>query len=83
MDHKLHFLNVVSILIDGSPFGFSCRSQGLRHRYTTIFLFVVVMDALIRMLTRAIDRGLLLSGFLASYRNTDHWFVSHLRFDLM
>jgi hypothetical protein len=61
---SIHF----SVLVNGSPAGFFSSSRGLRQGDSlSHFLFVIVMEALSKMITATVDRGLL-SGFSAGSR---------------
>jgi hypothetical protein len=68
------------ILINGSPHGFFGSSRGLRQRYPlSPLLFVLVIDAFSRMLSRAMEGGFL-SGFRVDNRNNSPLEISHLLF---
>jgi hypothetical protein len=69
-----------SILVNGTPSGFFNSSQGLRQGdHFSPFLFVVVMEALSRMLSAALDQGNL-TGFSVGSRESEALVVSHLMF---
>jgi len=52
----MHF----SVLVNGSPAGFFSSSRGLRQGDPlSHFLFIIVMEALSKMITATVDRGLL------------------------
>jgi hypothetical protein len=69
-----------SILINGSPHGFFGSSRGLRQGDPlSPLLFVLVMDAFSRMLSRAMEGGFL-SGFRVDNRNNSPLEISHLLF---
>jgi len=69
-----------SILINGSPHGFFGSSQGLRQGDPLfLLLFVLVMDAFSRMLSRAMEGGFL-SGFRVDNLNNSPLEISHLLF---
>jgi len=69
-----------SILINGSLFGFFSSSHGLRQGDPlSSLLFVLVMEALSRMMNATVDRGLL-SRFSMGSRNNEELSVSHLLF---
>jgi hypothetical protein len=66
-----HCISMVrfSILMNGTPSGFFSSSRGLRQGDPLLLLlFVVVMEALSRMMTATMDRGLL-TGFSMRSRN--------------
>ena len=69
-----------SILINGSPEGFFGSSRGIRQGDSlSPLLFAIVMEALSRMMNRAVENGLL-SDFKVGSRDT-HWVdMSHLLF---
>lgn len=68
------------VLINGSPFKFFDSSRGLQQEdLLFILLFVIVMEALSRMMFATMDRGLL-SGFLVGLKNFDEILVSHFLF---
>lgn len=69
-----------SILVNGTPAGFFSSSRGLQQRDPLFpLLFVVVMEALSRMLTAALDQGNL-SGFSVGSRDSETLVVNHLLF---
>jgi hypothetical protein len=69
-----------SILVNGSPCGFFASSRGLRQRDPlSPLLFVIVMEALSRLLDRAIREGLC-SGFTVGKSDETSLMVSHLLF---
>jgi hypothetical protein len=69
-----------SILINGSQHGFFGSSQGLRQGDPlSLLLFVLVMDAFSRMLSRLMDGGFL-SGFQVDNLNNFPLKISHLLF---
>ena len=69
-----------SILIDGSPYGFFGSSRGLRQgNHLSPLLFVLVMEAIGRMLDKAIHEGRL-SGFHVGDSARRSLVVSHLLF---
>jgi hypothetical protein len=66
--------------LDGTPSGFFFTSRGLiQGDPFPSLLFVVVMEALSRMMTATIDTGLLI-GFSMGSRNNEELVVSHLLF---
>jgi hypothetical protein len=69
-----------SILINGSPKGFFGSSCGI-HQGDSLspLLFAIVMEALSRMMNRAVENGLL-SDFKVGSRDTRWVHVSHLLF---
>uniref|UniRef100_A0A2N9H333 Reverse transcriptase domain-containing protein n=1 Tax=Fagus sylvatica TaxID=28930 RepID=A0A2N9H333_FAGSY len=69
-----------SILINGSPCGFFQSSRGIRQGDPlSPLLFVIVMEALSRMIDRASGVGLL-SGFSVGREASDPMRISHLLF---
>ena len=69
-----------SILINGSPCGFFQSSQGIRQKDPlSLLLFVIVMEALSRMIDKTSDAGLL-SGFSMGGEISDPLRISHLLF---
>ncbi|GLT61308.1 hypothetical protein SLA2020_340270 [Shorea laevis] len=69
-----------SVLVNGSPAGFFSSSRGLRQGDPlSPLLFVVVMEALSKMLTVSVNRGLF-SGFSVGSRNSAAVHISHLLF---
>jgi hypothetical protein len=69
-----------SILINGSSHGFFGSSRGLRQGDPLFpLLFVLVMDAFSRMLSRAMEGGFL-SGFRVDNLNNTPLEISHLLF---
>jgi hypothetical protein len=69
-----------SVLVNGSPAGFFSSSRGLRQGDPlSPLLFVVVMEALSKMLTVSVNRGLF-SGFSVGSRNSVAVNISHLLF---
>jgi hypothetical protein len=69
-----------SVLVNGTPAGFFNSSRGLRQGDPlSPLLFVIVMEALSKMLTITVDRGLL-SGFSMGSRTSEAVLISHLLF---
>jgi hypothetical protein len=69
-----------SVLVNGTPAGFFSSSRGLRQGDPlSPLLFVIVMEALSKMLSIAVDRGLL-SGFSVGSRPSEAVLISHLLF---
>jgi hypothetical protein len=69
-----------SILVNGTPYGFFNSTHGLRQGDPlSPLLFVVVMEALSRMLIAAMDQGNLI-GFSMGPRDFDALVVNHLLF---
>jgi hypothetical protein len=69
-----------SILVNGSQFNFSSSSRGLRQcDPLSPFIFVIVMEALNRMLFANLNGGLL-SGFSVGSRHFGVVNISHLLF---
>jgi hypothetical protein len=69
-----------SVLINGSPSGFFGSSRGVRQGDPlSHFLFVLVMEALSRMISAMYSRGLIL-GFSVGSREHVHVEVSHILF---
>jgi hypothetical protein len=69
-----------SILINGGLEGFFGSSRGLRQGDSlSPLLFVIIMEALSRMISKAVAGGFL-SGFQVGSRDTDSVHVSHLLF---
>ena len=67
-----------SVLVNGTPCGFFPSSRGLRRGDPlSPFLFIIVMEALSRLLARARDGGFI-SGFDVGRIN--HISISHLLF---
>ena len=67
-------------MINGSPAGFFSSSQGARQEDPlSPFLFFIVMEALSKMITAAIDNGQL-SGFSVGSRLSEMVNISHLLF---
>jgi hypothetical protein len=68
-----------SILVNGTPSGFF-SSRGLRQGdHLSPLLFVVVMEALSRMLAAALDQGNL-TGFSVGSTDSEALVVNHLLF---
>ena len=66
-----------SILIIESPYGFFSSLCGLRQGdMLSPLLFVIVMEALSRMMFTTVNNGLLF-GFLVGSRNHEEMIVSH------
>jgi hypothetical protein len=69
-----------SVLVNGTPAGFFSSSRGLRQGdLLSPLLFVIVMEALSKMLTVTVDKSLL-SGFSVGSRNSVAVHISHLLF---
>jgi hypothetical protein len=69
-----------SILVNGVPFGFFQSSRGIRQGdHLSPLLFVVVMEALSRMLNASMLQGLL-SGFSVGFMGNESLVVNHLLF---
>jgi len=69
-----------SILVNGAPPGFFQSSKGIRQGDPlSPLLFVVVMEALSRMLNESMLQGLL-SGFSVGIRENEALVVNHLLF---
>jgi len=69
-----------SFLINGAPSSFFSSTRGLRQEDPlSPLLFVVVMEALSRMMSAKVDRGLL-DGFTVGSRSVAGIVVSHLLF---
>uniref|UniRef100_A0A2N9HSR5 Reverse transcriptase domain-containing protein n=1 Tax=Fagus sylvatica TaxID=28930 RepID=A0A2N9HSR5_FAGSY len=69
-----------SVLINGTPCGFFPSSRGLRQGDSlSPMLFVLVMEALSRLMDRAVDRGYL-EGFSVDNSNAAGLKVSHMLF---
>uniref|UniRef100_A0A2N9IUI4 Reverse transcriptase domain-containing protein n=1 Tax=Fagus sylvatica TaxID=28930 RepID=A0A2N9IUI4_FAGSY len=69
-----------SILVNGSPCGFFPSTRGLRQGDPlSLMLFVIVMEALSRLIDKAIGAGMI-SGFSVSRDNHAPSLISHLLF---
>jgi len=69
-----------SILVNGTPSGFFTSSRGLRQGDPlSPLLFVVVMEALSRMLVAALEQGSM-TGFAVGHRESEAIVVNHLLF---
>jgi hypothetical protein len=69
-----------SILVNGTPSDFFRSTRGLRQGdHLSPLLFVVVMEALSRMLTAALDQGNLI-GFSVGSRDSEALVVNHILF---
>jgi hypothetical protein len=69
-----------SILVNGSPCGFFKSSRGIRQGDPlSPMLFVIVMEALSRMIDKAIGAGMI-SGFAVSRNVNDPLFIFHFFF---
>ncbi|XP_059650449.1 uncharacterized protein LOC132296254 [Cornus florida] len=69
-----------SVLVNGSPSGFFGSSRGLRQGDPlSPFLFIIVMEALSRLMRRAVDLGFL-RGFKIGLESVQQLEISHLLF---
>jgi hypothetical protein len=69
-----------SILVNGTPSGFFNRSRGLQQgNHLSPLVFVVIMEALSRMLIAALDQGNF-TGFSMRSRESEALVVNHLLF---
>ena len=69
-----------SILVNGNPCGFFPSSRGIRQGDPlSPLLFVIVMEALSRLIDKAIEAGLI-SGFSVGREVADPLMISHLHF---
>lgn len=69
-----------SVLMNDTLFGFFNSSHGLRQGDTSFpLLFVIVMEALSKMLSTTVDGGFL-SGFSVGSRNSGAIHIAHLLF---
>jgi hypothetical protein len=79
-DSSLYIYGAFLSFVNDSPSEFFNSSRGLGQRdCLSPLLFVIVMEALSRMLSTSVDRGLL-SSFSVGSRNSDELLVSHLLF---
>jgi hypothetical protein len=69
-----------SILVNGTPSGFFTSSRGLRQGDPlSPLLFMVIMEALSRMLVAALEQGSM-TGFAVGPRESEAIVVNHLLF---
>ena len=68
-----------SVLINGAPYGFLENYRGLRQGDPLSSLLFVVMEAISKMMDKAVTEGRL-SGFSVGTSIGDHLQVSHLLF---
>jgi hypothetical protein len=69
-----------SILVNGTPSGFFNRSRGLQQgNHLSPLVFVVIVEALSRMLIAALDQGNF-TGFSMRSRESEALVVNHLLF---
>jgi hypothetical protein len=79
LDSALYFLGAI-LCFGSNPYDFFSSSNGLRQGYLfSSLLFVIVMEALSRMLFAFVNGGLL-SSFSVGSRNFDVLNISHLLF---
>ncbi|XP_059623077.1 uncharacterized protein LOC132266242 [Cornus florida] len=69
-----------SVMVNGSPTGFFGSSRGLRQGDPlSPFLFIIVMEALSRLMRRAVELGFI-KGFMVGGGDVHHMEISHLLF---
>jgi hypothetical protein len=67
----LYFFSVLSVMVNGPPSSFFISSHGRRQGdHLSSLLFVIIIEALSKMISATVDGGLLSSFFLGS-RNFD------------
>jgi hypothetical protein len=79
LDNALHLFCVFLCLGKWPRSSFFSSSRGLRHGDLSPLLFVIVIEALSKLLTAIVHRGLL-SGFFVGSRSSEVVNISHLLF---